>query len=284
MRVARLVALRRLAPRRHRLLVAFAPSLAASVRVIDRIHYGASHGGADSEPAGPARLAQPLVHMLVVADGADGRHALAEYHPELARRQLENDIVALLGRNQGAGARGAGELSALAQRELDVVDGDADRNRLEGQGVARLYRGSRPGDDLLPDLEALGADDVALFPIDVIDEGDVRRAIRVVLYCDHDSGHSGFVALEVDVPVLLLVPATLMADRDAAVGSAPAVRFLAAGQRLLGRARVGGDLRIDHLHAVPDARRYRPECLYAHCAPPAFTRPRRWLSSLRARA
>src|SRR5215472_13698748 len=48
---------RRHAPRSHRVTAALRLALAAAVRVVDRVHRGAAHGGALAQPAATAGLA-----------------------------------------------------------------------------------------------------------------------------------------------------------------------------------------------------------------------------------
>ena len=79
---------------------------------------------------------------------------------------------------------------------------------------------------LSPDLQALGGRDVALDAVRVVEERDVRRAVRIVFdRLDHRRDVQD-VALEVDDAVKLLVAAA-----DAAGGHA-AVHVAAAGPEL----------------------------------------------------
>src|SRR6185503_23991 len=89
---ARLVALRRLAPRRHRMPAARGLALAAAERVIDRVHRDAAHVRTLAHPAAAARLADRHVLVVDVADLADRREALDADVPELARRHLDRRV------------------------------------------------------------------------------------------------------------------------------------------------------------------------------------------------
>jgi len=61
------------------------------------------------------------------------------------------------------------------------VDRGAERDAPERQRVARDDVRRRAGDDLGADLEAVRREDVALLAIRVVQEGDPRGAVRVVL-------------------------------------------------------------------------------------------------------
>ena len=65
--------------------------------------------------------------------------------------------------------------------------------------------------------------DVAKLAVFILDQGDERAAVGVVLEALHDSGHIQLVAAEIDDSVLALVAAAAMADGDAAVAVAAGV-------------------------------------------------------------
>src|SRR5919107_3785484 len=126
--LARLVAARRLAPRRHRVAAARGLALAAAVRVVDRVHRDAAHRRADAVPARAPGLAVRDVLVLDVADLADGRVADDGDAPDLARGHAHLRVVAFLGDELREAAGRAHELAALAGPELDVVDLRAERD------------------------------------------------------------------------------------------------------------------------------------------------------------
>src|SRR5699024_1653071 len=88
------------------------------------------------------------------------------------------------------------------------------------QAVARLDVGRRGGNNLVADVQALGSEDISLFTILVLDERDVRGAVRVVLERHNGCRHIQLLALEVDDTVLFLVAAADVTDGDAAVAVA----------------------------------------------------------------
>src|SRR5512133_1024063 len=77
--VARLVATRRLAPRRHRVTSAGGLAFATAVRVIDRVHGDATVVRALAEPARTAGFADRNILVVEVADLPDGRHAIDDH-------------------------------------------------------------------------------------------------------------------------------------------------------------------------------------------------------------
>src|ERR1700742_3377284 len=67
-----LLALGRLAPRRHRVTAARGGAFAAALRMVDRVHADAAVMRTPAEPAGAARLADRDVHVIGIGHRADG--------------------------------------------------------------------------------------------------------------------------------------------------------------------------------------------------------------------
>src|SRR5713101_5556110 len=93
---ARFVTLGRCAPRRLRMIPLGAP-LAATVRMVHRIHRDAAHMAALAEPTTASRLADRDIFELEITDLPDCRTALRLHHPLLPRRQLEQRELPLFG-------------------------------------------------------------------------------------------------------------------------------------------------------------------------------------------
>src|SRR5262245_22233699 len=250
---SRLVPFRRLAPRRHG-VVALALALAATHRVVDRIHDRATHRWPEATPAHAARLADRDVLVIEIADLADRGHAVEADEPDLARRQLQGRAAAFLGQQLRLSAGAAAELSAAARLELHVVHQGADRDvpdrpRVPGQDV-----GLGTGHHDVTSLEAVGRDDVALLAVAIDEQRQVRRTVRIVLDPLHPGGDPVLLTPEVDVAQHPLVPATPVAHGDAPVRVASARPPLGGEQALLGR-RLGDVVADDVRQIAPCWRR-----------------------------
>src|SRR5690348_9292783 len=92
--VACLVTARRLAPRCDRVTPAGSLAFAAAVRMVDRVHGDAPIVRALAQPARASGLADGDVLVVEVADLSDGGHAIHHYAARLARRQLQQRVVA----------------------------------------------------------------------------------------------------------------------------------------------------------------------------------------------
>src|SRR4051812_25431876 len=196
----------RLAPGARRRTTAGALAFTAAQRVVDGVHRHAAALGPLAEPAALARLADREQLVLGVPDLADRRQAAAVHQPHLRRAEAERDVLALLGHDLRARAGGPGELAALPDLELDVVHRRTERDFRERQRVARPAVRARPRDHDVALVEPLRVQDVALLPVGVHDQGDAGAPVRVVLDLRDLAWDPELVALEVDLPVLALVP------------------------------------------------------------------------------
>src|SRR4051812_48980999 len=119
---ARLVALRRLAPRRHRVTAAGRLAFTAAEGVIHGIHGDAAHVRTLAQPPAAARLADRYVLVIEVADLADRRHALGVDLADLARGHAHAGVFAFACDQLHGRAGAARNLSALARPQLHVVN------------------------------------------------------------------------------------------------------------------------------------------------------------------
>src|SRR5262249_44065618 len=144
----RLVALRRLAPGRHRVTATGGLALAAAHRVVDGVHHHAAVVRPEAQVADAARLAVRDVLVLEVADLPDGGVAVDVHLAPLAAGEAHLRVAALARHQLGAGARRAHHLPALAGAQLDVVHLRAEGDLLQRQRVARVDRGVLAGHHL----------------------------------------------------------------------------------------------------------------------------------------
>ena len=182
-----------------------------------RVHGRSADGRSLAQPAVPAGLAAGLVLVVDVADLAERRAAVDVDPAQLARGHPDGGVVALLRKQLGRGAGRADQLAAAAERQLDVVDGRADRDLHHRQRVAGSHRRVGPVHQLIADLEAERGQDVALLAVLVVDQRDPGAPVGVVFDGGDLAWDAQLVALEVDLPVDLLVAAALVADRDLAL-------------------------------------------------------------------
>src|SRR5688572_17165560 len=203
--------------------------------VVDGVHRHAAVMRLLAEVAGAAGLAVADVLVLEIADLADRGVAARVHLAHLAGGQTERGPVAFTGDQLRARAGRTDHLAALAFLQLDVVDDRAQGDLRQRQGIAHQDVGFFTGHDRRADREAARREDVALLAVDVVQQGDVRGAVRVVLDRRDLRGNPALVALEIDVAVLLLVAAADETRSNPALAVTAAGLRLSLGQRLLGR-------------------------------------------------
>jgi hypothetical protein len=157
------------------------------------------------------------------------------------------------------------ELAALPDLELDVVHVGAERDLAERQRVAGPGVGAGAGDDGVTLAQPLGVQDVPLLAVGVDHQRDPGRPVGIILDLGDLARDPELVPLEVDLPVLALVPAAPVPGRQVAEVVPPAGLLQRLEQRLL--RGVAGDLVEPGHRAEAGAGRHRPELPDAHLSP-----------------
>ena len=102
------------------------------------------------------------------------------------------------------------------------------------------YRQSIPGEnvrvftarDHLAHFQPYGSDDVALLAVEVGDQGDIRRAIRIIFDLRHTSRHAILVALKINYAIETLMSAAPTPHRDMPIVVASRDPYFRFEQRL----------------------------------------------------
>ena len=200
----------------------------ATPRTVGRLFFQRARPALPSEISSCSGL--PTVPTVALAAGG--------HQARLARGQAHGGHRAFLGHQLHARPGRARELGARSRLQLDRMHDRAHRDVAQRQGVAGTDLGVGAAHQLVALLHALRREDVALLAVGVVQQGDARAAVRVVLDVRDLGRHAVLVPLEVDHAVALLRAAALVARRDAAVHVAPGLAVLLLEQRLLGgRAR-----------------------------------------------
>ena len=174
-------------------------------RVVNGVHNNAAVARTTAEMTVATGLTTDLKVVLGIAHDTDSSAASLEDHTHLAAGHLDDGVLVVTRHQLGIGTSRTHHLGTLAGTELDVVDKRTERNLGEQQRVSNLGSHTGTRHDGLSNLQALGAEDVALLTIGIAHEGDTRTTVRVVLDGLHHGGDTVFVTLEVDEAVKLLV-------------------------------------------------------------------------------
>ena len=196
------------------------------MRVVDRVHGHAAGLRAFAQPAVAAGLADVDDFMIRVADLADGGAALLQDQPHFAGGQLDLGVLAFLGDDH---AHTVPALRAIWP-PLPILSSTLCTKVPSGiERIVRAFPGliSRliAGDNQVADLEADRGKDIALLAVHIVQQGNARRTVRVVLDGRHLGRDLLLVTLEVDQAIALLVAAARVPAGDPA-GIVAAAGFL----------------------------------------------------------
>src|SRR6185436_19476342 len=93
----------------------------------------------------------------------------------------------------------------------------AERNIDQRQSVARKNVGFRAAHDRLANFDSVGGDDVAFLTVEISDQDDMRRAVRIVFNLGYATGHTFFVALEIHDAIETFMTAATTTHRNASI-------------------------------------------------------------------
>src|SRR3954454_13394955 len=231
--LAHALAERRHAPRCDWVATALRLTLAAAVRMVDRVHRRPADGGTLALPAAAAGLADGHVLVVDVTDLPDRRAAGQRHAAHFAGREPEHAVPVVLRDELDTRPGAPRHLPALAGLQLDVVHERSGRDVLERERVAGPDVCAGAGLDRRAHTQSRRREDVRLRAVGVMEQRDPRRPVRVVLDRGDLRRHAVLLALEVDHAVTALVPTALVARRDASVVVPAALLGQLLGQRLL---------------------------------------------------
>jgi len=205
-------------------------AFAAAVRVIDGVHRGAAHGGADALPAATARFADVDQTMLFIGDFADRCPCGADDTAHFGRRELDVRVTGVLRDDLGVATGGAHDFAAIARLQLDTVDESAHRELAERQTIAELDGRLLGDDEFVAYFHLLRQNDVTLLAVAIHGDADECATEWIIFDARNLRGNVFLVEFEIDIAKGALVAAALMARRDAAMIVAAAAAFGAMGQ------------------------------------------------------
>src|SRR6266850_3305236 len=222
----------RLTPGSHR-MIPLHTAFASAVRMIDRIHYHATHGWANSHVARASGLSNRNVFMVQVAHLTDRRYAVDVYQPNFTRRKFHMGVAAFLRHKLRRRSRAASHLRAFSGAKLDVVNGRTERNVSQGQRIADQDVRFRTGDHFHADFQPDGLQNVSMLTVSVTQESDEGGPIRIVFNGFDHGGNPDFVTAKIDHAIVLLISPSAMPDRQMAVTVAAIDTVLAIEQRFV---------------------------------------------------
>src|SRR6185369_9260825 len=203
--MTRLVAARRLSPGRYRIAAAGSLAFTATMRMVYRVHRHTADVRTNSAPASTPGFAQRDVLVLDIANLPHRRAAFNRNAPHLTRRHTQLRVLAFLGEQLRERSGSPRHLSAFSGTQLDVVNLRAQRNVANRQSVSGKNIGIFTAGNHLADFQSDRGNDVALLAVDISNQSNARRAIRIVFDLRYTSRHAVLVAFEIDDAIETLV-------------------------------------------------------------------------------
>lgn len=192
----------------------FGTTFTTTVRVIDWVHTHTTDGWANAEPTGATSFAADHIHVLRVADDADGGVAISVNLTDFTGGQFHEGVVAFAVVQGDGLTSSAGNATTAADDEFHIVDARSERDVAEWQCVSEIRSGFRAGAELGSDLEAVWCEDVGEGAIIIFQKSNPGRAVWIILDPDDSSGAILLAAFEVDDAVFLLMTTADVAHGD----------------------------------------------------------------------
>src|SRR5262249_12582403 len=142
------------------------------------------------------------------------------------------------------------DLSTTPGIQLEVVDHRARRDVPERQRISRKNVGIITGGNRRSNFQPNRLKDVTLVAIGIVQEREVRTAIRVVLDRGNLRRHAWFVAAKIDFAVLLFVAAAAVPYRNFALVVTAAGALFRFEERLFRRL-LGDFALVENGHEPP---------------------------------
>src|SRR6185369_6476393 len=161
-------------------------------------------------PASTSCFAARHVHMIDIANLANGREAILMDPPNLARRHFYQGISRFQCSKRRLLPGTPRHLAAAAWSQFYVVNIRAQRNRAKRQRISQIRRNIIPGNNTGSDSKSTRRKNVAHFSIAIFNESNARGAIWVVLNPDHFRRYTVLAAFKIDFAIFVFVPATDM--------------------------------------------------------------------------
>jgi hypothetical protein len=208
------------------------------------------------------RLADFDILMVDVADLTDNSFAVLADNAHFSRREPDLRSHTLFSHQLSRCPCTARHLRPAPRVKLNVVDDGPEGDIGNRKAVARTNIRSRAGNYNVAVFEAERCDNIALLAVFVLNKGDIRAAVRVVLDADHRRGLVEPVALKINFTIFAFFAAAVMANGDAPV-AVSAGRLLERLQQGFFRSLFSNLGKVANGH-MPAGRRGRPESFNTH--------------------
>src|SRR5262245_12705632 len=149
-------------------------AFAATHRMADWIHTRSAVVRPSPHPSLASGFSQTDVHVIGVADRADGGATIGADPANLTRWESNLRPSAFTGCQGGTGTGAAAKLTTTARLHLQVMYGHAQRDDLERQAVADFRFRRFAAHHLVAGFQAFGRQDISLDAVLILHQGNSR--------------------------------------------------------------------------------------------------------------
>ena len=218
MLITSLIAESRLAPGGNRSRTADRGfTFTTTVGMVAGVHNRTANGRSPTHVTLTSGLTDIDVAVFRIAYLTNGCHAIYGNVAKLTGGETEKCISVFLSHKLCHTACRTCKLCATAGIKLDVVEECTYGDVYHRKCITCYDIGIRTADDGIANLKTCRSDDIALFAVLILNEGDESGTVRVILESLNDCRNSETLTLKVDYSVLSAVTAAAMANGDAAI-------------------------------------------------------------------
>ena len=156
------------------------PTFTTAVRMVDRIHTGTANMRTAAKPTGSSGFAQHDRHMIPVTNLSNRRPTGGRNAANLATGQGDLRPIGLARHQRGIRTGAATHAATAPGQQLDAMNRGTKRDILERQRIPDRWRRGRAVEQLSPNLQSIGSQDISLFAVGIMEQGDAGTSIRIV--------------------------------------------------------------------------------------------------------
>ena len=153
-------------------------------------------------------------------------------HSHFTRRQFQCYIITVFSLNLSSTTGTAHHLRTLTLCQLNGMHRSTNRDGIKRKAVSHFNGSAWPAHNRGTDSQAFRAEDVPLLTISIVNQSDIRAAVRIVFNKRHFTRHAELVTFKIDNTILPLMTPTAAAHTDSPTGTATGLRTTAAAQSL----------------------------------------------------
>ena len=190
--------------------IPFASTFTTTHGVIDRVHRDSAHSRPNSFPTHSTCFSFYAQVMFGIGDDTECGKTVFIDHPHFARGHPDRRIA--VARAISCAERPAERTSCppLPRTHLDVVHDRTKRHFFKSHATADVKRGPFTGLDSIAYFDSMGSEDIPLFSIHIMKQGNIGTAVGVIFDGGDFCGNAHLIAAKINQAQLALMASPAM--------------------------------------------------------------------------